>query len=185
MVRGSPGMCMITSDDPRSDTVAVISGSDSPVTSFTTSAPASSATLATDALPVSIDTATPSSTRRATTGSTRLSSSAASTGLGAGTGRFAPDVHEVGALSPQFETAQHRDVGIGIEAAVGKGVGGDVEDPHDGHPSCHRRASVPPPAMAVESAIVLALAGLRSSPDESTPDTHRPPLSSEKASARG
>ena len=99
-----------------------------PDTSLTTAAPASMAAAATAARVVSMLTATPSATRSAITGSTRAISVGRVDPHGAGPGRFAADVDEVGARRPQLEAVPDGVVVVEEPAAVGERVGRDVED---------------------------------------------------------
>lgn len=54
--------------------------------------------------------------------------------LGAGTGGLPADVDDVGALGDELTGMVHGCLGIGPAAAVGEGVGGDVEDAHEERP---------------------------------------------------
>ena len=54
--------------------------------------------------------------------------------LGAGTGGLPADVDDVGALGDELTGVGHSGLGIGPTAAVGEGVGGDVEDAHEERP---------------------------------------------------
>ena len=51
--------------------------------------------------------------------------------LGAGPGRLAPDVEDRRALGGQQQAVRHGGVGVGVQATVGKRIGGHVDDAHD------------------------------------------------------
>ena len=72
-------MCISTSPHPVSAVTAAMAGSDNAVTSLITTAPAATAAAATTAFEVSIETSAPDPASAATTGSTRVISSSAST----------------------------------------------------------------------------------------------------------
>ena len=54
--------------------------------------------------------------------------------LGAGPGRLAADVEDRRAGRGQREAVRDRGVGVEVAAAVGEGVGRDVDDPHQRPP---------------------------------------------------
>ena len=155
-------------------------GSDNPVTSFTASAPASSAALATDAFAgVNRDNhACRRQLRHHRLDPPQLLDRIDR--IGSGTGRFAADVHQVGALLPKLETAPHRGVGIGITAPVGEGVGGDVEDPHYGDlPGFPHEPLADPPGSVSRLALATADPGLL--PEEPA-SGHSPPAVEQRES---
>ena len=90
---------MSTHGQPASATTAAMPGSASPPeTSLTTLAPAASAASATSARVVSMLIGTPAAASARITGSTRPDSVAGVDPLGAGSGRLAADVDQVGAV---------------------------------------------------------------------------------------
>ncbi len=115
---------------PEPATTSRIAGSASPPeTSLTIRAPAASAARATSARMVSTET-TASRASASITGTTRASSSVTS-------GRVAPgrvDSPPTSRMSAPSASSRRpwaiADVGVGVETAVGEGVGRDVDDPH-------------------------------------------------------
>ena len=73
--------CMMTTPQLELATTSSISGSVKPVTSLTMEAPSRTQIFAVDAWRVSMETTAPASARARTTGTTRLASSSAETGV--------------------------------------------------------------------------------------------------------
>ena len=117
-------MCISTSPHPVSAATAAMAGSDNAVTSLITTAPAATAAAATTAFEVSIETSAPDPASAATTGSTRVISSSASTAEAPGTGALPTDVDQVGTVSPHLQAVGHRGIVIEKVPAIGEGVGG-------------------------------------------------------------
>ena len=157
MVRGSPCMCITTNPAPASDHHAEHVRVGRPAaTSLTMVAPRVERGGG-HASPcrVSTLTGTPASAAsRPTTGRTRRRSSASSTGSAPGSGRLPAHVEHVGPRRHQGQAVGHGRVGIEVPAAVGEGVGGDVDDAHhrgacpaDGRPGEHWTAGYRDPAV--------------------------------------
>jgi hypothetical protein len=53
-------------------------------------------------------------------------------------GRLTADVHDIGTLRGKRQTVLDRGGGLEVAAAVGEGVRGHVDDPHDEAPLPHR-----------------------------------------------
>lgn len=60
---------------------------------------------------------------------------------GPGAGRFPPDVDQAGALFPEGLCMPDGAVGGGEASSVGKGIGGDIEDSHDGGPGAEQQSA--------------------------------------------
>ena len=103
-----------------------------PDTSFTITAPASSAPAATDAFVVSMLTGTP--VRGGELPHDRLRPAQLFVGsdrLGSRSGRLAADVEQRGTRGGQREPVGDRRLRVGEAATVGERVGCDVDDPHE------------------------------------------------------
>ncbi len=113
--------------------------------SLTSVAPAASAARATAALVVSTETRAPARGQglddRHHPGQLLVERD----GLGPGPGGLTADVDDVGALGHHVEPVGHGALGGGVEAAVGEGVGGHVEHPHDERPPRSHRHRVSGP----------------------------------------
>ena len=141
MVRGSPCMCTATQPAP----VSAATSQREAEMSLTSVAPAATAARATAAFVVSTETRAPAAASASTTGTTRASSSSSGTGSAPGREDSPADVDDVGSLGHQLEPVGHGALGGGVEAAVGEGVGGHVEHPHDERPPRSRRHRVSGP----------------------------------------
>ena len=126
-----------------------------PLTSLSIDAPTSRARAATVARIVSIETVAPASTRAATTGMTRRSSSATLGPFCPRAGGLTADIDEVSTLGEQLAAVVDGRIGGEPLATVAERVGGDVDDPHDQRPA-HR-----PPPVCVMSRVRTTVAGAR------------------------
>ena len=102
-----------------------------PETSLMSTAPASSARSATSARIVSTDTVTPCADQAGDDGDDAAQLLLGVDAQRTGPGGLAADVDDVGALGDELEPVADGGVGVEPLAAVGEGVGGDVDHPHD------------------------------------------------------
>ena len=106
-------------------------------------APRASASRATEALYVSIESGTLASrARRSTTGSTRRISSSAPTCSAPGRVDSPPMSSMIGPVADHAKPCLDRAVDIVMEPAVSEGIGRDVEDAHDERALAEARANV-------------------------------------------
>ena len=102
--------------------------------SFTMLAPAAIASRMSSGLRVSTEIGTPQPASASSTGSTRRRSSSSATGIAPGPRRLAADVEDIRAFGDQRPRVRDCGAHAGVAAAVGKGIGRDVDDAHDEGP---------------------------------------------------
>ncbi len=132
--------CISTHGSPASATTAAIPGSASPPdTSLISAAPAAAAAAATEARVVSTEHGTPA---RLNSVDDRQHPGGLDVGIDpvrTGTGRLATDVDEVRTGGVHGQAVRDGGIGGGEQAAVGEGVGRDVQDAHHPQPTRRRR----------------------------------------------